>query len=86
MGELSGFIDYGPLGIGLRRKIEEKWRDFFIRREGILELDTPIIVPERVFEASGHVEHFKDPVVNELACKRFLSSGSPSQGKSQHQC
>lgn len=69
-GGVSGFIDYGPLGIGLRRKIEEKWRDFFIRREGLLELDTPIIVPERVFEASGHVEHFKDPVVECVACKR----------------
>ena len=70
-GGVGGFIDYGPLGIGLRRKIEEKWRDFFIRREGFLELDTPIIVPEKVFEASGHVEHFKDPVTECSACKRF---------------
>jgi len=69
-GGVSGFIDYGPLGIGLRRKIEEKWRDFFIRREGFLELDTPVIVPEKVFEASGHVEHFKDPIVECLTCKR----------------
>jgi len=69
-GGVSGFIDYGPLGIGLRRKIEEKWRDFFIRQEGLLELDTPVIVPEKVFQASGHVEHFKDPVVECLACRR----------------
>lgn len=69
-GGVSGFIDYGPLGIGLRRKIEEKWRDYFIRREGFLELDTPIIVPEKVFQASGHVEHFKDPIVECMTCKR----------------
>jgi len=69
-GGVSGFIDYGPLGIGLRRKIEEKWRDFFVRQEGLLELDTPVIVPEKVFQTSGHVEHFKDPVVECLACKR----------------
>lgn len=69
-GGVSGFIDYGPLGISLRRRIEEKWRDHFIRQEGLSELDTPIIVPEKVFEASGHVEHFKDPVVECLACKR----------------
>ena len=69
-GGVGGFIDYGPLGIGLRRKIEEKWRDFFVRREGLLELDTPIIVPEKVFQASGHVDHFKDPVIECLSCKR----------------
>ena len=69
-GGVGGFIDYGPLGIGLRRKIEQKWRDFFIRREGLLELDTPIIVPEKVFQASGHVDHFKDPVIECLSCKR----------------
>jgi len=69
-GGVSGFIDYGPLGIGLRRKIEEKWRDFFIRHEGLLELDTPVIVPEKIFEASGHVEHFKDPIVECVVCKR----------------
>lgn len=69
-GGVSGFIDYGPLGIGLRRRIEEKWRDFFIRHEGLLELDTPVIVPEKVFEASGHVEHFKDPIVECVSCRR----------------
>lgn len=69
-GGVSGFIDYGPLGVKLRRKIEEKWRDFFVRKEALLELDTPVIVPEKVFQASGHVEHFKDPVVECLACKR----------------
>jgi len=69
-GGVSGFIDYGPLGIGLRRRIEEKWRDFFIRHEGLLELDTPVIVPEKVFEASGHVEHFKDPIVECVTCRR----------------
>jgi len=69
-GGVSGFIDYGPLGIGLRRRIEEKWRDLFIRQEGLLEVDTPVIMPGKVFEASGHVEHFKDPIVECTACRR----------------
>lgn len=69
-GGVSGFLDYGPLGISLRRKIERKWRRFFIENENLVEIDTPIIVPEKVFEASGHVEHFKDPIVQCAVCGR----------------
>ncbi|MFH0848050.1 MAG: glycine--tRNA ligase [archaeon] len=69
-GGVSGFIDYGPLGTSLRRKIENKWRRLFISGESLLEIDTPIIVPERVFLTSGHVDHFKDPIVQCLQCKR----------------
>jgi glycyl-tRNA synthetase len=59
-GGLSGFITYGDLGIKLKRNIEALWREFFVRKQGFLELEAPIINPERIFEASGHLENFKE--------------------------
>ena len=69
-GGVSGFITFGPLGVLLKRRIEEKFRDFFIRRLGIYEVENSVIVPAKVFEASGHVEHFKEPMVECKNCKR----------------
>jgi len=69
-GGASGFIDFGPVGAGLKRKIEEKWRDFFVRKQHLTEIVTPIVMPGKVFEASGHVAHFKDPMVECIGCKR----------------
>jgi glycyl-tRNA synthetase len=69
-GGVSGFIDLGPLGTGLRREIEDTWREFFLRRHGFVEISTPIITPERVLEASGHVKNFKDPMTECTNCHR----------------
>ncbi len=69
-GGLSGFLDLGPLGTGLKRQIEDTWRDFFLRRHGFVEISTPIITPHRVLEASGHVENFKDPMTECTNCRR----------------
>ena len=69
-GGVSGFIDLGPLGTGLKREIENTWRDFFLRRHGFVEISTPIITPERVLEASGHVKNFKDPMTECTNCHR----------------
>jgi glycyl-tRNA synthetase len=69
-GGVSGFITFGPLGSILKRKIEDKFRDFFIRPLGILEIESPVIMPSKVLEASGHVEHFKEPMMECQKCKR----------------
>jgi len=69
-GGTSGFITFGPLGSILKRRIEDKFRDFFIHPLGILEIESPIIMPGKVLEASGHVEHFKEPMVECQKCKR----------------
>src|SRR5438046_8954100 len=69
-GGLSGFLDLGPLGTGLKREIEDTWREFFIRRHGFVEISTPIITPHRVLEASGHVQNFKDPMTECTNCHR----------------
>jgi len=69
-GGVSGFVTFGPLGSILKRKIEDKFRDFFFRRLGLYEIESPTIVPGKVFEASGHVDHFKEPMVECNECKR----------------
>jgi glycyl-tRNA synthetase len=69
-GGLSGFLDLGPLGTGLKREIEDLWREFFLTRRGFVEISTPIITPHRVLEASGHVQNFKDPMTECTNCHR----------------
>lgn len=69
-GGVSGFLDLGPLGTAMKRRIIEKWLDTFIRKHGFVEISTPVITPERIFQASGHVDHFKDSMVECLSCKR----------------
>jgi len=59
-GGMSGFTTYGDLGTKLKRNVEQLWREYFVRRQGFLEVEAPVINPERVFEASGHLENFKE--------------------------
>ncbi len=70
-GGLNGFWDYGPLGTELKRAIRECWwRDVVRRRDDVVGLDAAIIMPPRVWEASGHLEGFTDPMVDCRLCKR----------------
>jgi glycyl-tRNA synthetase len=69
-GGVGGFVTYGPLGARLKQNIERKLRELFVTRLGILEIETSIIAPGRVFEASGHVSHFKEPMVECSLCNR----------------
>jgi len=68
-GGVSGFVTFGPLGTILKRRIEDKFREFYIRPLGILEIESSVILPSKVFEASGHVEHFKEPMVECTKCR-----------------
>ncbi|MCL4404448.1 glycine--tRNA ligase [Candidatus Marsarchaeota archaeon] len=70
-GELAGFYDYGPIGTAIRNRLENHWRSTFIDKLGNLELSTTIVAPEKVFEASGHLANFTDPIVN---CKKCHAS------------
>ena len=59
----GGFITYGPLGARLKLNIEAKLRELFVKKIGIYEIEASVIAPGKVFEASGHVDHFKEPMV-----------------------
>jgi len=69
-GGVSGFVTFGPLGAILKRRIEDKFREFYTRPLGIFEMESSVILPAKVFEASGHVEHFKEPMVECGKCRR----------------
>ncbi len=66
---VSGFYDYGPIGLRIKRNIENLWREIFIEWLGALEVDTTTIVPEAVLQASGHVATFTDPISKCKKCK-----------------
>ena len=71
-GGIGGFVTYGPLGAKLKQNIEAKLRELFVNKLGIFEMESSVIVPGKVFEASGHVNHFKEPMVECSKChKRF---------------
>ncbi len=65
--------DYGPLGVELKENIKRQWwRAMVTRRDDVVGLDSSVILPKRVWEASGHVEVFSDPLVECLSChKRY---------------
>ena len=64
-GGINGFWDYGPLGVELKRNIKDAWwEDNVERRDDIVGLDCSIIMNPRVWEASGHVDGFNDPMVD----------------------
>ncbi|MDX2111062.1 MAG: glycine--tRNA ligase [Verrucomicrobiota bacterium] len=64
-GGCNGFFDFGPLGVELKNNIKQTWwRDFVHRREDMVGLDASIIMHPKVWQASGHVEGFSDPMVD----------------------
>ncbi len=64
----AGFFDYGPLGAILKSNIIEKWRKYYIIQEGFYEIESPTIMPEEALKASGHVDHFTDPMTECKEC------------------
>ncbi len=94
-GGLNGCWDYGPLGVELLRNIKEQWWQAMTYREDVEGLDAAILMHPRVWEASGHVENFTDPMVDCKECKaRFRADqiedamcGSPAyKGRKAHKC
>lgn len=67
-GGLAGFYDYGPLGASLKHNIEAHWRRLYVFDEGLQELVCPLIAPEPVFKASGHLDAFADMYVECKGC------------------
>lgn len=67
---ISGFFDYGPVGTLLKRKLIEYWKEFFVKSEdNIFEIDGCVVLPEKVFIASGHLKSFVDPITQCKKCK-----------------
>lgn len=87
-GGLSGTWDYGPLGVALKRNIMNLWWQMFVdQRDDMYGVDAAILMNQKVWQASGHVDTFTDPLVECSNCKsRFRAdkidaSKCPTCGK-----
>ena len=69
-GGLNGCWDYGPLGVELKRNVKDAWWDTIVRRrDDMVGLDSSIIMNPRIWQASGHVSNFNDPMADCKSCK-----------------
>jgi len=70
-GGLSGTWDFGPYGVALKRKIMQSWWNYFVdSREDMLGVDAAILMNQKVWKASGHVDTFSDPLVEDTVTKQ----------------
>lgn len=70
-GGLNSCWDYGPLGVELKRNLADMWwRAMTLKRDDVEGIDASILMHPRVWEASGHVQNFTDPLVDCKKCKQ----------------
>ncbi len=74
-GGLASSWDYGPLGVLLKNNIKQAWWDMFVRRRlDVVGLDSALIMNPKVWEASGHLDEFSDPLTECRQCRRRYRS------------
>jgi glycyl-tRNA synthetase len=79
--------DYGPLGVELKNKIKQAWwREFIQRRADMVGLDASILMHPTVWKASGHVDHFTDPMVDCRECRRRFRADKVDEMPWIHYC
>ncbi|HSM16194.1 MAG TPA: glycine--tRNA ligase [Gemmatimonadales bacterium] len=78
-GGLGSVWDYGPLGVELKRAVKERWWQAMVHaRDDIEGLDAAILMHPKVWEASGHVSGFTDPLVDCKQCKNRFRADDPA--------
>jgi glycyl-tRNA synthetase len=89
-GGLAGTWDYGPLGTQLKRNIIQEWLSFFVDGwDDMYQVDAAILMNQKVWQASGHVDTFTDPLVecsnchNRFRADKIDTSKCPACGKEQ---
>jgi glycyl-tRNA synthetase len=87
-GGLRASWDYGPLGVELRRNIRNAWWRAMVQlRDDVVGLESAILMHPRVWEASGHVAGFSDPLVECLSChQRFREDHLPEGRDGRRRC
>lgn len=77
-GGLAGIYDYGPMGVELRNNIKQHfWNKFIAERDDVYGMSAAILMPERVWEASGHTELFTDPLIECKICHERVRADQP---------
>ncbi len=87
-GGIGGFWDYGPLGVEMKNNIKRSWWKYMVQeRDDVVGIETSIIMNPRVWEASGHVGTFADPMVDCKSCKhRFRTDDLKPNEKGELRC
>ena len=90
-GGLGSVWDYGPLGVALKKNVKDRWWQAMVQaRDDIEGLDAAILMHPRVWEASGHVAGFTDPLVDCRQCKNRFRADDPrikgTPGQPDAQC
>jgi len=90
-GGLGSVWDYGPLGVALKKNVKDRWWSAMVQaRDDIEGLDAAILMHPRVWEASGHVAGFTDPLVDCRQCKNRFRADDPrikgTPGQPDAQC
>lgn len=81
-GGFANAFDYGPLGSQMKKNIKDVWwQEFVVKRDDIVGLDSVIIQNPKVWEASGHVANFTDPLVECLQCHSRFRADHMEEGK-----
>ena len=84
-GGLSACWDYGPLGVQFKRNVQEHWWKEMTYREDVVGLDSSILMHPRVWEASGHLSEFSEPLVDCRDCQcRFRWEDKDEQNQKDH--
>ena len=79
--------DYGPLGVELKNNVKRAWwRDTVQNRSDMVGLDSSILMHPRVWKASGHLDHFTDPMVDCRACKKRFRADKLEDDVWVHYC
>ena len=73
-GGVAGLFDYGPVGGRLLRKVQNQWREHWLSKGNIVEIDSPTITPHSVLQASGHVDAFNDYASECSSCNAIFRS------------
>jgi glycyl-tRNA synthetase len=83
-GGLNGFWDYGSMGSQLKKNIRDAWwQDIVVKSENVVGLDSSIIMHPRVWEASGHIGGFSDPMVDCKDCKKRFKADNLCEEQGQ---
>ena len=81
-GGLGSVWDYGPLGVELKRNVKDAWwRSMVQQRSDVVGLDSAILMHPRVWEASGHLESFTDPLVECRECNQRWRDDALVEGR-----
>ncbi len=86
-GGMSGFWDFGPLGVELFNNIKKSWWDFFVKsRENMVGIEASIISHPKTWEASGHLKNFNDIFVKCKKCGKTGKLDEAELGKVKCEC